>query len=123
MGKIFTNYYEAASIIVFGIGFTTLMLQRNLIKKIIGINIMDTAIFLFLTSKGYIGGRMAPIIKDRIIDAEKYINPLPSGFVLTGIVVSVCLTAFSLALVQRLYKCYGSLDMDEILSKSEGVEQ
>ncbi len=50
-----------------------------------------------------------------IIDADYYITPIPAGLVLTGIVVSVSVTAFSLALVLRLYKHYGSLDMDEIL--------
>ena len=51
------NYEEAAAIILFGIGFTTLLFQRNLIKKLIGMNIMDTGVFLFLASMGYISGR------------------------------------------------------------------
>ena len=115
MSQLLTNYYEAASVILFGIGFMNLLLQRNLIKKFIGLNIMDTATYLFLAAKGYVAGRTAPILTNRIIDADYYINPIPAGLVLTGIVVSVSVTAFSLALVLRLYKHYGSLDMDEIL--------
>ncbi|HAX34044.1 MAG TPA: hypothetical protein DCX85_00345, partial [Tyzzerella sp.] len=115
MSQLLTNYYEAASVILFGIGFMNLLLQRNLIKKFIGLNIMDTATYLFLAAKGYVAGRTAPILTNGIIDADYYINPIPAGLVLTGIVVSVSVTAFSLALVLRLYKHYGSLDMDEIL--------
>ena len=110
MSQLLTNYYEAASVILFGIGFMNLLLQRNLIKKFIGLNIMDTATYLFLAAKGYVAGRTAPILTN-----DYYINPIPAGLVLTGIVVSVSVTAFSLALVLRLYKHYGSLDMDEIL--------
>ncbi len=115
MSQLLTNYYEAASVILFGIGFMNLLLQRNLIKKFIGLNIMDTATYLFLAAKGYVAGRTAPILTNGIIDADYYITPIPAGLVLTGIVVSVSVTAFSLALVLRLYKHYGSLDMDEIL--------
>ena len=115
MSQLLTNYYEAASVILFGIGFMNLLLQRNLIKKFIGLNIMDTATYLFLAAKGYVAGRTAPILTNGIIDANYYITPIPAGLVLTGIVVSVSVTAFSLALVLRLYKHYGSLDMDEIL--------
>lgn len=124
MNHLGTNFYEAVSVILFGIGFMNLLLQNNLIKKFIGLNIMDTAVYLFLAAKGYIWGRMAPILTDGIVDASYYINPIPAGLVLTGIVVSVSVTAFSLALVQRLYKHYGTLNMDEImkLSREEGGE-
>ena len=115
MSHLLTNYYEAASVILFGIGFMNLLLQNNLIKKFIGLNIMDTAVYLFLAAKGYIFGRVAPILTDGIIDASYYINPIPAGLVLTGIVVSVSITSFSLALVLRLYKHYGTLNMDEVL--------
>ena len=58
MEVILAHYYDIAAVILFGIGFT-LLLHKNLIKKIIGLNIMDTSIFLFLASKGYIFGRVA----------------------------------------------------------------
>ena len=101
--------------ILFGIGFTTLLLHKNLIKKIIGMNIMDTAVYLFLAAKGYIHGRMVPILTDGITDASAYTNPIPDGLVLTGIVVSVSVTALMLSLTIRLYRRYGSLDLDEIV--------
>ena len=119
--NLLINYEEAAAVILFGIGFTMLLFQRNLIKKIIGMNIMDSGIFLFLASMGYIEGRRAPIITDGVQSAEAYINPVPAGLVLTGIVVSVSVTAIMLSLTVRLYKRYHTLDLDVmyILSKHQ----
>ncbi|MBQ5674510.1 MAG: cation:proton antiporter subunit C [Lachnospiraceae bacterium] len=120
--NLIANYAEAVSMILFGIGFTNLLLQKNLIKKIIGLNIMDTATYLFLAEKGYIEGRVAPIVVDGVQSVEKYINPVPGGLVLTGIVVSVSTTALMLSLTIRLYRRYHTLDLDEIstLIKKEG---
>lgn len=112
--NLLENYAEAVSMIIFAIGFTNLLLQKNLIKKIIGFNIMDTAMYLFLALKGYISGRVAPIIVDGVVESGKYINPIPSGLVLTGIVVSVSVSALMLALTIRLYKRYHTLDLDKI---------
>lgn len=119
---LFVNIEETVSIILFGVGFTMLMLHRNLIKKIMGMNIMDTAVYLFLAAKGYIKGRMVPIVTDGIQDVSAYINPVPSGLVLTGIVVSVSTTALMLALTIRLYERYGSLDLDQILMRAKEEE-
>lgn len=116
------NIEETVSVILFGVGFTMLLLHRNLIKKIMGMNIMDTAVYLFLAAKGYINGRMVPIVKDGIQEVSAYINPVPSGLVLTGIVVSVSTTALMLALTIRLYERYHSLDLDEILMKVKKEE-
>ena len=121
IGNLLINNEEAAAIILFGIGFTMLLFQRNLIKKLIGLNIMDSGVFLFLASMGYIAGRKAPIVVDGVTSTEAYINPVPAGLVLTGIVVSVSVTAVMLSLTVRLYKRYHTLELDEIyeLSKHE----
>ena len=110
------NFVEITAVIIFGIGFTTLLLDRNLIKKIIGMNIMDTSVYLFLASMGYITGRTAPIGDGTPPSAENIINPVPAGLVLTGIVVSVSVTALMLALTIRLYRRYGTLDIDQIVT-------
>ena len=102
------------AVILFAVGFATLLLHRNLFKKILGLNIMDTASCLLLTSMGYIEGRTAPIIVDGVTDVSRYGNPLPAGLVLTGIVVSVSVTAVMLALTVKLYERYHTLDLDEI---------
>ena len=117
--NLFLNLGEAVAMILFGIGFANLMFQKNLIKKIIGFNIMDTAIYLFLAEKGYIAGRMAPIVVDGIQETSAYINPIPSGLVLTGIVVSVSVSALMLSLTIRLYQRYHTLDLDEISLRLE----
>ena len=112
--NLINNYAEAVSMLLFGIGFTNLLLQKNLIKKIIGLNIMDSAVYLFMALKGYIDGRVAPIVVDGVQEVEAYINPIPSGLVLTGIVVSVSVTVLMLSLTIRLYQRYHTLNMDEI---------
>ena len=121
--NLFANYGEAVSMILFCIGFANLLLQNNLIKKIIGLNIMDSGTYLFLAEKGYIQGRVAPIVVDGVQDMNAYINPIPSGLVLTGIVVSVSVTALMLSLTVRLYKRYHTLNLDEISLrlKKEGL--
>lgn len=111
---LISNYGEAVAVLLFAIGFGNLLLQKNLIKKIIGLNFMDTGTYLFLAEKGYIEGRMAPIVVNGVQDVSAYINPIPSGLVLTGIVVSVSVTALMLSLTIRLYQRYHTLDMDEI---------
>ena len=118
MGSYFlSNIGEAVAMLLFGIGFANLLFQKNLIKKIIGFNIMDTAIYLFLAEKGYISGRIAPIVVDGIQEVSHYINPIPSGLVLTGIVVSVSVSALMLSLTVRLYQRYHTLDLDEISAR------
>ena len=115
MGRnLFANYGEMVAMALFVIGFGNLLLQSNLIKKIIGLNIMDTAVYLFLAEKGYISGRVAPIVTDGVQSVEAYINPVPSVLVLTGIVVSVSVSALMLSLTIRLYQRYHTLDLDEI---------
>ncbi|MCD7814097.1 MAG: cation:proton antiporter subunit C [Lachnospiraceae bacterium] len=121
--NLLDNYEEAVAMILFVIGFSNLLLQPNLIKKIIGMNIMDTAIYLFLVLKGYIEGHKAPIVTDGVQSVDAYINPIPSGLVLTGIVVSVSVSALMLSLTIRLYRRYHTLNLDEISTqiKKEGM--
>ena len=116
--NLLANYLEAGAVILFGIGFTMLLFHRNLFKKLIGMNIMDTGTFLFLASMGYISGRKAPIIVDGVQSTEAYINPVPAGLVLTGTVVSVSVTAIMLSLTVRLYHRYHTLNLDDIYAMS-----
>ena len=111
MNTFFTNLPEYAAVMLFGIGLGNLMLAS------VGLNIMDTSIYLFLAAKGYVEGTMAPIVTVEElghIDEAMYSNPVPSGLVLTGIVVSVSVTAVLLSLVVRLNEEFHTLDIDEI---------
>ena len=116
------NRFAIASVILFGIGLLNMMTRQNLLKKVIGFSIMDSAVFLLLASLGYIEGHGAPIVGEGAADASLYINPIPSGLVLTGIVVSVSVTAFSLALIQRIYRHYGTIELDELLERAKKEE-
>lgn len=89
-------------------GTLIVLTQPNLVKKVIGINIMETSIFLFFISVGNAHGGIAPIFDPQYPDAL-YINPLPSVLMLTGIVVSFSVTAFALALIVKLYIYYGTI--------------
>ena len=120
---LWNHRIQAAAVLLFAVGFVTLLLHRNLLKKIIGLNIMDTAAYLFLTSVGYIAGRKPPIITGGDRDPASYVNPLPAGLVLTGIVVSVSVTALMLALTIRLYRRYHTLDLDQIYQMAQGEQE
>ena len=118
MGEyFFKNYYEAVAMILFGIGFTTLFLNRNLVKKIIGLGIAESGVYLFFVARGHIANRAAPIIVDGVQEASLYTNPIPTGLILTGIVISVSMMAFSLALIVTLFKRYETLNLDEIMAR------
>ena len=119
LNLIVENRFAVTAVILFGIGFLNVLLQQNLLKKVVGFNIMDSAVFLLLASLGYIEGHVAPIVEEGAVNSSLYINPIPSGLVLTGIVVSVSITAFSLALIQRIYKHYGTIELDELLEKAK----
>lgn len=123
MGSLLTNYEQIAAVFLFVIGMLNLILAKNLIKKIIGLDIMDAAVYLFLGSMGYIEGRSAPIVVDGITDVEAYINPIPAGLVLTGIVVSVSVSALMMALSVNLYRQYNTLNIDEIMMKLRREEE
>lgn len=110
-----TNYL--AAIALFVIGLYTVLTHNNVLKKVIGINIMETAVFLFFVSIGMVTGGKAPILKPD--EAILYVNPLPSALILTGIVVAVSITAYSLSLIIQLYRHYGTLDLDKMLSAKD----
>ena len=109
------NYEEATAMILFAIGFTMLVFSKNILKKIMGLNIMDTGVYLYLASMGYIENKLTPIVPSTgVVNSADYINPIPTGLVLTGIVVSVSVSALMLALTVRLYKKFHTLNLDEI---------
>jgi multicomponent Na+:H+ antiporter subunit C len=106
------NYIGAIAIFV--IGLHTVVTHRNLIKRILGVNIMGTAVFLFFISIGNVQAGQPPIIIDMGPNVI-YINPLPSVLILTGIVVVVSMTVYSLSLVIRIHQTYGTIDQEEIV--------
>lgn len=95
------------------VGFYILISRRNLVKKILGLNIFQTSVFIFYISIGKIIGGTAPILVEGE-EAILYSNPLPHVMILTAIVVGVSTTAVALALVVRIKEAYGTIEGDEI---------
>jgi len=103
------NYWVA--IVLMMAGFYTVIAQHNMIKKVVGLNIFQVAVFVFYISMGKVDGGSAPILKDGV---EVYSNPLPHVLILTAIVVGVATTALALALVVRIHHSFGTIEEDEI---------
>jgi multicomponent Na+:H+ antiporter subunit C len=104
------NYWVFVALVL--IGFYAMTAKKNLVKKIIGMNIMQTAIFLFYISVSYTEDGAAPIIVHGI---TQYVNPLPHVLILTAIVVCVSTTAVALTLIMKIYQEYGTLEEDKIM--------
>jgi multicomponent Na+:H+ antiporter subunit C len=100
--------------VLFCIGLYTVIVRRNIIKKLIGLNIMETSVFFFYISLGYLDGGIAPI-RAGGADPSRMVNPIPQALILTGIVVAVSVTALALSMVILLYRQYGTLDVDHLM--------
>ncbi|MEE8532621.1 MAG: cation:proton antiporter subunit C [Alphaproteobacteria bacterium] len=106
------NYWVA--IVLMMAGFYLVIASGNLVKKLVGLNIFQTSVFLLYITMGKVAGGTAPIAKEGF---SVYSNPLPSVLILTAIVVSVATTAVALAIIVRIKEAYGSVEEDEILLK------
>ncbi len=107
-----------ASVLIVMIGLYTVIAHDNLIKKIIGLAVFQTGIFIFYISLGKRLGGTAPIL-----DAEYliYSHPLPHVLILTAIVVGIATTAVGLSLIVRIYEAYGTTVEHEILDKEHEI--
>lgn len=117
---VFGLYNYWLVIILMMIGLYTVVSRGNLIKKIVGLNLFQTSVFIFYISMGKIIGGTAPILTD---DPDLvFSNPLPHVLILTAIVVGVATTALGLALVVRIREAYGTIEEDEILAIDHRLE-
>ena len=103
-------------------GFFIVIAHGNLIKKIVGLNIFQTSVFLLYISLGKVSGGTAPILTGK---PEAFSNPLPHVLILTAIVVGIATTALGLALVVRIRESYGTIEEDDILiaERSQDVSE
>ncbi len=116
--KILAKYNYWISVALMLIGFYAIIAKDNLVKKIIGLNIFQTAIFLFFISLGAVKGGTAPIVSEEMISkGYVYVNPLPHVLILTAIVVAVATTAVALSLIIRMNEEYGTIEESDILEK------
>jgi multicomponent Na+:H+ antiporter subunit C len=105
-----SNYWVV--IVLMMTGFYVVISRRNLIKKVIGLSLFQTSVFLLYITMGKLAGGTAPIIEHGTF--ERYTNPLPSVLILTAIVVGVATTSVALALIVRIREAYGTVEEDEI---------
>ena len=98
------------------IGFYAVIAKNNLVKKVIGLGLFQTGIFLFYISMAVIEGGQAPVRDHHVVDDVKqvFVNPLPHVLILTAIVVSVSIMAVALAVVTNIQRQYGTVEIDEI---------
>jgi len=108
------NYWMV--ILLMMAGFYVVIARGNLMKKIVGLNIFQTSVFVMYISVGKLQGGTAPILVEGI---AAYSNPLPHVLILTAIVVGVATTALGLALVVRINEAYGTIEEDEIREQDD----
>ncbi len=110
------QYYYLASIALIAMGLYIVIAKKNLIKIIIGLDMMDTGVNLLLISIGYVTGGTAPIEN---ANYSKYVDPVPQALVLTAIVIGVSVMALALSIVIGLYRKTGTLELDEMKEVEE----
>ena len=112
-----SRYVYFMIVVLLAIGIYGMLGKRNLLKKLIGMNIFQTAIFLFFIEGATKTGGSVPVIDEMLgMEAAKYINPLPHVLILTGIVVGLSLTGVALAFLLRIYRAYKTLDDRSIMA-------
>lgn len=104
-------YNDWAVVVLMMVGFYIVIAHGNLIKKIVGMSIFQTSVFIFYISMAKVEGGTAPILAEGI---SQYSNPLPHVLILTAIVVGIATTALALALAVRIKEAYGSIEEEEI---------
>ena len=110
------NYWIV--IVLMMIGLYIVIASGNLIKKIVGLNVFQTSVFILYISAGKLQGGTAPILVEGV---TRYSNPLPHVLILTAIVVGVATTALGLALVVRIHESYGTVEEDEIQAQDDAL--
>jgi multicomponent Na+:H+ antiporter subunit C len=120
--EIIAKYNYWIYVVLMMVGFYAMIGKNNLVKKLLGMNIFQTAIILMFISSGVKKGGLIPVLDKQAalehgVNSALINNPVPHVLMLTAIVVSVSVTGVALALMQRIYRRYGTLEEDEILEK------
>lgn len=124
MDIILQRYDYFMMVILMVIGLYAMLGKRNLIKKLVGMAIFQTGIFLFYIEGARKIGGTVPIISEHLgDDSSLYINPLPHVLILTGIVVGISLTGVALAFLIVIYRNYKSLDDKEIMQRMKETDE
>ena len=116
MMYIIEHYNYWISVILMMIGFYNVIGRSNLVKKLIGLSVFQSAVFLMYISMGKISGGTAPIADKNL---HTFSNPLPHVLILTAIVVGIATTAVGLAIVVRIKEKFGTIEEQELLDKEQ----
>lgn len=124
LSEIIAKYNYWIYVVLMMIGFYAMIGKNNLVKKLLGMNIFQTAIILMFISAGVKKGGLIPVLDKQAalehgVNSALINNPVPHVLMLTAIVVSVSVTGVALALMQRIYRRYGTLEENEILEKMD----
>jgi multicomponent Na+:H+ antiporter subunit C len=125
MEFIVCKYNYWIYIVLMMIGFYAMIGKKNLVKKLVGMNIFQTALILYFVSTAAKKGATIPIVShghgatEHAIHAAQYVNPLPHVLMLTAIVVMVSTFGVALALIIMIYRRYKTLEEDEILKATK----
>jgi multicomponent Na+:H+ antiporter subunit C len=112
------RYVYLLIVVLLALGLYGMLAKRNLLKKLIGMNIFQTAIFLFFIEGATKSGGSVPIIDFELgMEAASYVNPLPHVLILTGIVVGLSLTGVALAFLLIIHRAYNTLDDEAIMKE------
>lgn len=119
MSLVLSHYHYWVVILLMMVGFYTMISRGNLIKKMIGLNVFQTSVFMLYISMGKITGGTAPILMDAHGGGGEggevlYSNPVPHVLILTAIVVGIATSSVGLALIVRIKETYGTVEEDEI---------
>ncbi|WP_082865136.1 MULTISPECIES: cation:proton antiporter subunit C [unclassified Oleiphilus] len=99
-------------------GFYIVISANNLVKKVVGLNVFQTSVFMLYISMGKVTGGTAPIVVEGV---SQYSNPLPHVLILTAIVVGVATTAVGLSLIVRIKRAYGTVEENEFENKDDAI--
>jgi multicomponent Na+:H+ antiporter subunit C len=114
--NFFAHYNYIATIVLMVAGLYIVIARGNMIKKLIGLMLFQTSVYLLYIAPGKIVGGTPPILDANF---TVYSNPLPHVLILTAIVVGVATIALGLAIVSRIHEAYGTIEEDEIFARDE----
>jgi multicomponent Na+:H+ antiporter subunit C len=114
--NFFDHYNYVATILLMVAGLYIVIARGNMIKKLIGLSLFQTSVYLLYIAPGKIFGATPPVLDPAF---KVYSNPLPHVLILTAIVVGVATIALGLALVARIQEAYGTIEEDEIFAQDE----
>ena len=118
MSFLVGHWHQIGVVVLMMVGLYIVIARDNLVKKMMGLNIFQSAVILFYVSMGKVEGGTAPIVPAHLGNGEHilYSNPIPHVLMLTAIVVGVATTALGLSLVVRIQEAYGTTEEDEIVA-------